>query len=184
MTNNRPPPSSPSMVAAAAVEAPAHSDIMTHLKSRCILCLTSLLPALISQQPPGITGDQTDPFALWLQPPVTPGAPPPPAAPPGAPPPPPGRARQQAVDSSGQNQRLKAAWAATNHTSLCGEGSPCCDATQPSNRQVVMSFDAPAVLMSLAVALKENCFSVCTQSHAPLSPRDKEHMAQLGGLAL
>jgi len=48
MTNYRPPPSSPSMVAAAAVTVPAHSDIAQCLKNGCILHLTSLPPALFS----------------------------------------------------------------------------------------------------------------------------------------
>jgi hypothetical protein len=90
MTNHQPPPSSPSMVAAAAVAIPACSDIAQCLKNGRILCLTTLPPALFSQPPPGITGDQTDPLALWQRPPATPGAPPSPAAPPGAPQPPPG----------------------------------------------------------------------------------------------
>jgi len=184
MTNCRPPSSSPSTVAAAAVKVPACSDITEHLESGRTLCLTSLPPALFSRQLPGVTGDQMDPLALWQRPPATPKALPPPAAPPGAPPPPPDQARQQAVDLSGQNPRLKAAWAAAGHPNLCGEGSPFCDATQPSNRQAVMSLNAPTVLICLAVALRGNCFSACTQSHASLSPWDEAHVAQLGGLAL
>jgi len=90
MTNYQPPPSSPSMVAAAAVVVPACSDIAQCLKNGRILHLTSLPPALFSQQPPGITGDQTDPLALWQRPPATPGALPLPAAPLGVPPLPPG----------------------------------------------------------------------------------------------
>ena len=162
MTNYRLPPSSPSMVAAAAMVVPAHSDIAQCLKSGCTLCLTSLPPALFSQQPPGITGDQMDPLALWQRPPVTPGALPPPSAPPVAPPPPPGQARQQTVDLSGQNPRLKAAWTALGHPNLCGEGSPFRDTTQPSNRRAVMSLNAPTVSICLAVALRGNCFSACT----------------------
>ena len=88
MMNCRPPPSSPSMVAAVAVVVPACSDIAQCLQNGCVLCLTSLPPALFSRQPPDITGDQTDPLALWQRPPVTPGAPPLPAAPPRAPLPP------------------------------------------------------------------------------------------------
>ena len=162
MTNCRPPASSPSMVAAAAVEVPAHSDIAKHLKSGRILHLTSLPPALISQQLPGITGDQTDPLAMWQRPPATPGAPPPPTVPPVVPPPPPGQARQQVVDLSGQNLRLKAAWTVTGHPNLCGEGSPFCDTTQPANRQSVMSLNTPTLSICPHVALRGSCFSGCT----------------------
>ena len=48
MINYQPPPSSPSMVAAAAVAIPAYSDIVQCLKNGRILCLTSLPPALFS----------------------------------------------------------------------------------------------------------------------------------------
>ena len=91
---------------------------------------------------------------------------------------------RQAVDLSGQNLRLKAAWTALGHPNLCGEGSPFCDATQSSNRQVVMSLDTPTLLICLSVALRGSCFSGCMQSHAPLSAQDEEHVAQLGGLTL
>ena len=47
-----------------------------------------------------------------------------------------------------------------------------------------MSLDAPTVSICLAVALRGNCFSACTRSHAPLSPRDEEQVAQLRGLTL
>ena len=172
------------MVAAAAVEVPAHSDIAKCLKSGCVLHLTSLLPALINQQLLGVAGDQTDPLMMWQRPPASPGALPPPTVPLSVPPPPPGQARQQTVDLSGQNLRLKAAWTAAGHPNLCGEGSPSRNATQPSNRQADMSLNAPALLICLSVALIGNCFSGCMQSHAPLSAWDKEHVAQLGGLTL
>ena len=169
MTNHRLPLSSPSMVAAAAVEVPAHSDIAKHLKSGQRLCLTSLPHAFVHQQPPGIAGDQMDPLAMWPQPPAAPGAPSLPTVPPAVPPLPPGQARQQAVDPSGQNPRLKAAWTAAGHPNLCGEGSPFQDGTQPANRRTVKLLDAPALLICLSVALRRSCFSGCTQSHAPLS---------------
>ena len=146
--------------------------------------LTSSLPDLIGQQPPGIARDQTDSLAMWQQPPATPGAPPLPTVPPAVPPLPPGQARQQAVDPSGQKPRLKAAWTVTGHPNLCVEGSPFCDATQPSNRQAVMSLNTPALLICLSVALRRSCFSGCMRSHAPLSAQDEELVAQLGGLTL
>ena len=109
------------------------------------------------------------PLAMWQRLPATPGALPPPTVPLAVPPPPPGQARKQAVDLSGQNLRLKAAWTAAGYPNLCGEGSPFCDATQPSNRQAVMPLDAPALSICLSVALRGSCFSGCMQSHAPLS---------------
>ena len=182
--NYQPPFSSPSVVAAAAVSVSACSDIVTHLKNGRILCLTSLPPALISQQLPGVTGDQMGGLAMWPRQPEAPGAPLPVTVPLAALPPPSGRPRKKAVDSSRQNPRLKAAWTVTDHPNLCREISPFCDATQPANRQAVVSLNTPALLICLSVALRGRCFSACMQSRAPLSAWDKEHVAQLGGLAL
>jgi len=192
IVNFQPPAASPTLVASAVVLVPAYSDIVTHLRSGRILFLTTLPPALISVRgPTGITGEQVGGMAMWPPrpgPPAPPSPAPPPIAPPGSggatPPPPAGRPRQQAVDLSSQNPRLKAAWAAAGHQNLYGDGSPFRDATQPSNRRVVKSLDNPAMSICLPVALRGSCFSGCTRSHDPLSPRDEEHVAQVGGLAL
>ena len=65
LTNCQPPASSPSMVVAAAVLVLACLDIVKHLKSGRILFLTSLPPALISQQLPSVTGDQAGGLVMW-----------------------------------------------------------------------------------------------------------------------
>ena len=92
-----------------------------------------------------------------------------------------GNQQRTQVEARGQNPALKAAWAATGHSSIFGPGSPYRDESQRNNKRIVMR-PGRDQRICLAMALRGICYSNCSGYHAALSLEEVRAVAHAGGL--
>jgi len=89
------------------------------------------------------------------------------------------------VERPGQNPELKAAWAATGHPSIFGQGSPFRDETQRGCKCVIIKPGSnPPKRLCLAMALRGICYSNCGGFHGPLTQDEVRLVARKGNLTV
>jgi len=154
--------------AAGAPAVPPFYEIRQALVAGRLPWLTTLPPGLL------VPADNPAPAA----PPALPRQQVPPAAPAGSAP---GVEGRRAIERPDQNPQLKAAWRASGHQTVFGEGSPFRDTSQPNNRKLVDS-DTQGKRICLPMALRGVCYDNCRGKHETLSLGEVRRVATAGNL--